>query len=193
MEADFYILTSILKLDLYKLTCILLFIVMDTSRIERQFQEAMHRAWRDLLQQKVAEDPPDYDWIVRLYKEVRDRLSIYYRIGSENYLEIYTKMDADLFEQMIRNNAFQGAEFFGLINYSFEKCLLLGSPARDQDTKAKRDAVFLALNRGATFAELVPLYFLNINQCIDKIDEDMRQFRATVREQLNGVAETASS
>ena len=49
--------------------------------------------------------------------------------------------------------------------YSFEKCLELGSPARDEETKAARDEVIaMAQSEEGTFANIVPLYIKNINK-----------------------------
>ena len=55
-----------------------------------------------------------------------------------------------------------------------EKCLELGSPARDEETKAARDEVIaMAQSEEGTFANIVPLYIKNINTCIDTIYKDI--------------------
>ena len=61
---------------------------------------------------------------------------------------------------MIRNGAFQGPEFYNLVNYIFDTTLKLGSPGRDNDVKKLRDEILTALSNKATFAELVPLFLL---------------------------------
>ena len=46
-----------------------------------------------------------------------------------------------------------------LVSYIFDTCLKLGSPARDNDVKAKKLQVLESLKSGAVFAVLVPLFF----------------------------------
>ena len=36
------------------------------ERIIKQIDEVMRKAFYDLLEQKVASEPPDYEWLVRL-------------------------------------------------------------------------------------------------------------------------------
>ena len=47
----------------------------NVERLNKQMEETMKRAFFDLLEQKVAENPPDYEWITRLYTEIRDKLT----------------------------------------------------------------------------------------------------------------------
>ena len=82
-------------------------------------------------------------------------------------------MDVELFDQMIRHGAFQGPEFVALVEFVFDKCLKLGSPARDNDVKEFKREVMAALQNKATFAELVPLFFKNANTAADWIQEDL--------------------
>ena len=55
--------------------------------------------------------------------------------------EIEELMDVELFEQMIRNNAFGGCEFHKLVCYVFDTCLKLGSPARDDAVKGLKQVL----------------------------------------------------
>lgn len=144
------------------------------DRLTQQFESTMRKAWSDAIEDKMREDPPDYDWVTRLYTEVRDRLAGLLRTGSPQRTEIEEKLDPALFNQMIRHNVFQGQEFIGVVFFTFEKCMMLGSPARDEETTAKRDEVLGALYSGAVFAELIPLFFKNINMCIDWVYDDLR-------------------
>ena len=96
-----------------------------------------------------------------------------YRQGSPFRVEIEEGMDVELFDQMIRHGAFQGPEFVALVEFVFDKCLKLGSPARDNDVKEFKREVMTALQNKATFAELVPLFFKNANTAVDWIQEDL--------------------
>ena len=98
-----------------------------TDRLCEQFERVMRQAWTDVLELKMREDPPDYDWVIRLYREIRDRLCAVLRKGHRVREDMEAKLDVELFGQMIRNNAFQGPEFIGTVYYVFEKCLMLGA------------------------------------------------------------------
>ena len=49
------------------------------ERLHEQIQDNYKKAFFDLLEQKIAENPPDYDWIVLLYKEIRYKLTFFFK------------------------------------------------------------------------------------------------------------------
>ncbi len=141
-------------------------------------KKVYHRAFFDLLKEKVAETPPAYDWITRLYGEIKKRLLALLRAGSDLSLEIESKLDEKLFDQMIRNDAFEGKDMWGLTEYVFAKILQLGSPARDKATRTKEKEVLEHLAQpSASFATAVPLFVRNANACIDWIYEDIEALK----------------
>ena len=52
--------------------------------LNQQMNTQFKKAFFDLLEEKVREEPPDYDWITRLYEEIRNRLASLLRKGSQN-------------------------------------------------------------------------------------------------------------
>ncbi len=143
------------------------------EQLHKQIEDTYKQVWCDLLHARVQQSPPDFDWIVKLYKEIRYKLTFFLKDGSPFRVEIEQGMDVELFDQMIRHGAFQGPEFVALVNFVFDKCLKLGSPARDNDVKEFKREVLTALQNKATFAELVPLFFKNSNTAADWIQEDL--------------------
>ena len=154
------------------------------ENLENQIKDMMHKAFYDLLEKRVA-DPPDYKWITRLYQEIRDRLcNILVMLGRKDrytYNEIQESMDVELFEQMIRHNAFSYEDFYKLIEYVFYKCKQLGSVARDVETDEKLNEIKEFISSGnATFATIVPMFIKNANHCIDNIYSDMKKLKETL-------------
>lgn len=143
------------------------------KQLHKQIEDTYKQAWYDLLHDKVKQTPPDYDWIVNLYKEIRHKLTFFLKQGSTFRIQIEEGMDVELFDQMIRHGAFKGPEFIALVAFVFDKCLKLGSPARDNDVKEFKQEVITALQNQATFAELVPLFFKHANTAADWIQEDL--------------------
>ena len=109
----------------------------NVNRLTEQVRETYKRAFFDLLEEKVGANPPDYEWLTRLYGEIRTKLISLLREGSQLRVEIEESMDCDFFKQLISHNVFSPENFYTLIRYVFEKCKQLGSPARDAETDAK--------------------------------------------------------
>jgi len=147
----------------------------NVNRLTTQVRETYKRAFFDLLQEKVAANPPDFEWLTRLYGEIRTKLISLLREGSQLRLEIEESMDCDFFKQLISNNVFSPEDFYTLIRYVFEKCKQLGSPARDAETDAKLKEIIDFVDSGdATFATLVPMFIKNANECLDTVYEDIK-------------------
>tara|TARA_B100001093_G_scaffold514174_1_gene587622 strand:- start:5676 stop:6170 length:495 start_codon:yes stop_codon:yes gene_type:complete len=137
-----------------------------------QLNTQFKKAFFDLLEDKVRQEPPDYDWITRLYAEIRTRLSSLLREGSVVRKEIEESMDVELFRQMIENKAFGAVELYNLIEHVFELCKKLGSPARDNQVDKFKFQVLGLMKNNGTFAQIVPLFIKNANECIDNIYKD---------------------
>jgi hypothetical protein len=147
----------------------------NVNRLTKQVKETYKRAFFDLLEEKVGASPPDYEWLTRLYGEIRSKLIALLREGSQLRVEIEETMDCDFFNQLISNNVFSPENFYATIRYVFAKCKQLGSPGRDAETDAKLQEIVDFVDSGeATFATLVPLFIKNANECLDTIYEDVQ-------------------
>tara|TARA_B100000575_G_C23136266_1_gene660196 strand:+ start:2468 stop:2965 length:498 start_codon:yes stop_codon:yes gene_type:complete len=142
--------------------------------LNKQMDTQFKKAFFDLLEEKVREEPPDYDWITRLYEEIRNRLASLLREGSQTRKEIEDSMDVVLFRQMIENKAFGAVELYNLIEHVFELCKKLGSPARDNEVDKFKFQVLGLMKNNGTFAQIVPLFIKNANECIDNIYKDLQ-------------------
>ena len=141
--------------------------------LKKQLQDNFKKAFFDLLKEKVAQNPPDYDWITKLYSEIQVKLKKLLKITSPLRKEIEECMDVELFDQMIRNNAFSGEDFYKLINYVFDLIKKLGSPARDKNIDDKKQEILDIMMNGGTFADIVPIFIKNANDTIDLIYIDI--------------------
>jgi len=146
------------------------------DRLNKQIEDTYKKAFFDLLEQKTKAEPPDYIWIEKLYEELRNKLTVILKKGSALRVEIEESMDPQIFSQMIRNKAFNGNDLYNLVNYVFEKCKQLGSPGRDKDVDEKFNELIEMMKNNAVFAEIVPVFIKNANDCIDWIYKDMSDF-----------------
>ena len=145
------------------------------EKLNKQIEDNFKKAFFDLLKQKVAENPPDYDWITKLYTEIQLKLKKLLKPTNPLYKDIEEHMDVELFDQMIRNNAFSGVDFYNLIEYVFDLIKKLGSPARDNLADLKQEILDIMKNGGA-FSDIVPIFIKNANECIDFIYTDIKSY-----------------
>lgn len=146
------------------------------EHLNKQIKDTYKKAFFDLLEAKTRSEPPDYIWIEKLYEEIRYKLTAILKKGSRLRVEIEESMDLQIFSQMIRNKAFNGEDLYNLVKYVFEKCKQLGSPGRDKDVDKKFNEIIELMKNGAVFAEIVPVFIQNANECIDWMYEDMSEF-----------------
>ena len=147
---------------------------IDQDKLEKQIRNQYYRAYFDVLKEKIEQDPPDYEWIVRLYEEIQQKLSKLFKEDSNMRKEIEEKMDVKLFDQMIRRNAFSYSDFEILVCYVFNHCINFGSPQRDKATADMRDEILNEINRQSGFSILIPMFIENANTCVDNIYEDLQ-------------------
>ena len=141
--------------------------------MNNKIKETYQKAFFDLLEERVSNQNPDYEWIVKLYSEIKMKLLKLLPKNSKLIIEINDVMDVQLFEQMIKNNAFDGNDFNNLINFVFDMCLKLQSPQRDEDTNKKRNEILATMRNGGTYAQIMVKFIKNANICIDFIYEDI--------------------
>ena len=147
---------------------------IDQDKLEKQIRDQYYRAYFDVLKEKIEQDPPDYEWIVRLYEEIKLKLIKLFKEGSSTRNEIEDKLDIHLFNQMLRNNAFHFNDFERLTNYIFNLCIKFGSPGRDKYTAEMRDEILNEIKKNSPFSVLIPIFIKNANTCVDHIYEDLQ-------------------
>ena len=150
----------------------------NVERLNKQVEDTMKRAFFDLLEQKVASNPPDYEWLTRLYTEIRDKLTRLLKSTSKTRKHIEEQMDPEFFHQLISNNVFEPKSFYALVCFVFEQIKLMCSPGRDKETDEKLQEILDHFNSGnATFATMVPMFIKNANYCIDNIYLDIQNLQ----------------
>jgi len=153
------------------------------ENMKKQWKMMAEKAFCDLLEERVAQEPADYDWITKLYEEIRTKLTKILKKGSHLRVEIEDCMDIEIFDQMIRHNVFKYDDFYNLIKYTFDKCKQLGASGRDEETDEKlREILDHMYSGNANFATIMPLYIKNINFCIDRMYEDLENLTKRLKE-----------
>ena len=112
------------------------------TTIEQQIKEQMHKAFYDIIEENINSNKPDYEWLTRLYSEIRQMLLAIVKKDSKTYKKIESDFDVMLFKQMIENDVFDFESAVKLINNTFFWVKSLQAPVRDKATEDAKDRVF---------------------------------------------------
>ena len=110
-------------------------------KVKEQLKTQFNKAFVDLMESNLKSDKPDWEWISRLYKEIRDKICNLTPNRKDRIKEIHEKMDVDIFYQMVSNNAFNGRSLSALVEYVFKHIRELEAPAKNVVTDETEDRV----------------------------------------------------
>lgn len=144
------------------------------EEITKQIEEQMQKAWCDNIIEKMSSNPPDFDYVIKLYVEVKNKLTYILKKESKIRKDIEECMDEVLFKQMITTGSFNREDFVKLSNFVFDTCVKMGSPARDKKTNETKEQLQEKILTSENSIVLIPIFFLEANKTIDNIYEDIR-------------------
>lgn len=147
------------------------------NKIEKQIEEMYKKAFYDSIDESINSKNPDFNWIIRLYEEIKKRLIRYIKKGSNTYKQLDEQFDVELFKQMIENDVFDSNSFIKLLNTAYYWIETLQAPERDSFTKDSKQRIFEAPSEKA-----VSTLIKEINLCIDLLDEDFEKFVRSIPE-----------
>jgi hypothetical protein len=147
--------------------------------IEKQIKENFYKAFYDIIDETINSSNVEYNWIVDLYKEIKNRILKFAKKNSKTYFQIDEEFDIILFEQMIKNEAFDFTSMFKLINNTYKWITTFQAPVRDKETEESKNRVINALNNDTK--KVVSTFIRESNQCIDNIEIDYEKFLETLK------------
>ncbi|KAK1167146.1 T-complex protein 11-like protein 2 [Acipenser oxyrinchus oxyrinchus] len=141
------------------------------NSLERKVKEIVHKAFWDRLEAELNEDPPVYEYAIRLVEEIKEILLSFLNPGANRLRnQICEVLDMDLIQQQVDNDA---VDIHGLENYIITVMGKLCAPARDDDVKKLKE-----------ISDIVPL-FREIFHVLDLMKMDMVNFTINnIRPQL---------
>ena len=140
------------------------------KQIEQQIHDNYHKAFFDLIDETINSSKPDYDWIVKLYEEIKTRLLIYIKKDSKTYKSIQESFDSKLFEQMITNDVFDALSMIKLVDNTFHWIKSLQAPFRDELSDIAKKNVL-----SAEPTKIVSTFLKEVYKLLDYLDEDMEK------------------
>ena len=144
------------------------------NSIEKQIRDTYEKAFYDSIDNEINSKNPDYDWIVSLYSEIKNRIIKYVKKTSKTYKQIDEEFDIELFRQMIENDVFNMDSLLNLINNTYKWVEQLQAPIRDAESRESKQRVL-----STSPDKLVSTFIKEVNKCIDFLDEDFLNFVET--------------
>lgn len=115
-----------------------------SDKIKAQVKSTMEKAFWNGVEESLAQDHPDYNWVVGLVKEVRDELLSL--IPESWKQELLDSIDVELLSQILESGS-QDIEYLSkLLDYSLGVVLKLALPANDNESKAAHEKLFHELS-----------------------------------------------
>ncbi|XP_074864054.1 T-complex protein 11-like protein 2 isoform X2 [Carettochelys insculpta] len=103
------------------------------NSLEGRVKQIVHKAFWDLLECELNEDPPEYDHAIKLFEEIKETLLSFLTPGANRIRnQICEVLDADLLRQQVEHDA---VDVLGLANYVINTMGKLCAPIRDDDIK----------------------------------------------------------
>ena len=148
---------------------------MTTHPIEN-LENFYKHAYYEVIYEHMIQEPPDYDLLIEILDNIKQKLSRILRDGSPLKAEIDQNIDIQFIKQMLINQAFSMNDFKQLIQYTFDKCKQLEAPARDQYTQQKLNETIAKIHQNEKFQDVAIFFIKNIDDCIDNIYIDLHNY-----------------
>ena len=164
------------------------------EKLGSQIKNAMRKAFFDLLKDRLNDDPPDCDWLITLFTELRDRLCNLTPNRNDLKSQIYEILDIELFSQMIRHNAYKPEDLYKLVHFTFGKIKIMGSIAKEPEI----DAIINKLNsmmmsNDFKFSEFIPVFIGEFHNSIQDIEDGIALFKEQIKNGTFGQQEKQST
>ncbi|KAA8580236.1 hypothetical protein FQN60_005771 [Etheostoma spectabile] len=100
-------------------------------------RDIVHKAFWDILESELNNDPPEYGQAIRLLEEIREILLSFLNPGANRMrTQIMEVLDMDLIRQQAKNDA---VDIQGLASYIITTMGKMCAPARDEEIKKLRE------------------------------------------------------
>lgn len=106
----------------------------DQNYVQEKVRETMERAFWDCVMESVKQDEPDFSWILKLIKEVRDELC---EMSPQSWRqEIVENIDVDILSQVLRSGTLDMDYLGKILEFALVTFEKLSAPANDEELKS---------------------------------------------------------
>jgi hypothetical protein len=137
--------------------------------INEQIKTQLHFAYNDIV--RTALDNCDYQFIGKLYAEIRDSLCNFVKKDGKTYQKIHEDFDVDWMKELMKNKQLSNDHLHGIVHMTFGWVLKMQAPFRDTETEAAKQRVLLGIDG----EEIVPAYINEVHKCLNFIEHDIQE------------------
>lgn len=114
------------------------------SSIEGKIKQTMEKAFWDSIMESINQEPPNYDRVVQLMREVRDEIC---EMAPQSWKEdIVSAIDLEIFSQVLHSGNLDVDYLGKILEFSLVTLQKLSAPANEETMKVKHQHLFLELN-----------------------------------------------
>jgi hypothetical protein len=142
---------------------------------EERLAQTWKKAYWDRFAELMAESPPDLSQLVQTLRDLRSRIIGLTPSREDLRAQIVARIDLDLIEQMIDNDALGVSELSELVHFMVGRLRDLEAPAENEATDAwlqQMAAELATLPTMQQWAVLLPRAFIYVSDKIDTIGRD---------------------
>ncbi|KAG7615369.1 putative T-complex 11 protein [Arabidopsis thaliana] len=120
----------------------------DTSNLQVRVKETMEKAFWDGVMESMKQSQPDFSWVIKLMKEVRDELC---EISPKDWRqEIVQTIDTDVLSQLLASGNVNMGYLGNILEFSLGILLKLSAPANEEEIRVTHHKLMTELG------EIVP-------------------------------------
>ncbi|XP_023636199.1 uncharacterized protein LOC17883095 isoform X2 [Capsella rubella] len=120
----------------------------DTSNLQVRVKETMEKAFWDGVMESMKQSQPDFSWVLKLMKEVRDELC---EISPKDWRqEIIQTIDTDVLSQLLASGNVDMGYLGNILEFSLGILLKLSAPANEEEIRTTHNKLMTELG------EIVP-------------------------------------
>ncbi|KAJ6383720.1 hypothetical protein OIU78_027083, partial [Salix suchowensis] len=109
----------------------------DQNSLKVKVREAMENAFWDGITESMKQDEPDFSWVLKLMKEVRDELC---EMSPQSWREeIVETIDVDILSQVLKSGTLDMDYLGRILEFALVKLQKLSAPANDGEIMASHD------------------------------------------------------
>jgi hypothetical protein len=146
-------------------------------------KELVHTVFWDALKSDLSEEPPKYDKLISLMKELKIYLMGCVPNRYDIHEEIYKTIDIELWEQMLKHGAHNADDIVNLTNYVYQKIEEWSAKQEISNLKLFREELDKQLNlisqNEITLASYVTYFLKNSFGYLEKIIISAKEFQST--------------
>ena len=143
------------------------------------------KAYWNVFKEELRATPPNYEKLYHLLDEVRGKLLTLVSRNQQQVNEINEHIDPDFVKQQITNNVFNPTDFRNILVFITNKIYNLQTPINDTNLKEWKDNFMNRIKNGEKYATLLPDFFENVLDRIERIQLDVAVFHELMKKDNN--------